>query len=50
MIRFDAAWDDIRKQGFDERFRRMWRFYLAYCEAGFRTERTDVIQLSVGKT
>ncbi len=49
MVRFDAAWDDIRKQGFDDRFRRMWRFYLAYCEAGFRTERTDVIQLSVGK-
>jgi cyclopropane-fatty-acyl-phospholipid synthase len=50
MVRFDAAWDDIRKQGFDDRFRRMWRYYLAYCEAGFRTERTDVIQLSVGKT
>jgi cyclopropane-fatty-acyl-phospholipid synthase len=48
-VRFDAAWDDIRKQGFDDRFRRMWRYYLAYCEAGFRTERTDVIQLSVGK-
>ena len=49
-VRFDAAWDDIRKLGFDDRFRRMWRYYLAYCEAGFRTERTDVIQLSVGKT
>lgn len=49
MVRFDDAWDDIRKLGFDDRFRRMWRYYLAYCEAGFRTERTDVIQLSVGK-
>jgi cyclopropane-fatty-acyl-phospholipid synthase len=49
-VRFDAAWDDIRKLGFDDRFRRMWRYYLAYCEAGFRTERTDVIQLSLGKT
>ncbi len=49
MVRFDAAWDDIGKLGFDERFRRMWRYYLAYCEAGFRTERTDVIQLSLGK-
>ena len=48
--RFEAAWTDIRKQGFDERFRRMWRYYLAYCEAGFRTGRTDVIQLSLGKT
>jgi cyclopropane-fatty-acyl-phospholipid synthase len=49
-VRFDDAWDDIRKLGFDDRFCRMWRYYLAYCEAGFRTERTDVIQLSVGKT
>jgi cyclopropane-fatty-acyl-phospholipid synthase len=38
--RFEAAWDDIRKLGFDERFRRLWRFYLAYCEAGFRSELT----------
>jgi cyclopropane-fatty-acyl-phospholipid synthase len=33
--------------GFDERFRRLWRFYLAYCEAGFRSARTDVIQLAL---
>ena len=45
---FQAAWDDIRKMGgFDERFRRLWRFYLAYCEAGFRSHRTDVIQLAL---
>ena len=44
--RFQAAWHDIRRMGgFDERFRRLWRFYLAYCEAGFRSARTDVIQL-----
>ncbi len=49
MKRFDAAWDDIRKLGFDDRFRRMWRYYLAYCEAGFRTGRTDVVQVSLGK-
>lgn len=47
--RFEAAWDDIRKLGFDERFRRLWRFYLAYCEAGFRTERTGVAQLTLVK-
>ena len=47
--RFAAAWDDIRALGFDERFRRLWRFYLSYCEAGFRTQRTDVIQLSLIK-
>ncbi|MDY6923538.1 MAG: cyclopropane-fatty-acyl-phospholipid synthase family protein [Pseudomonadota bacterium] len=46
--RFQAAWDEIQHMsGFDERFRRLWRFYLAYCEAGFRSARTDVIQLGL---
>ena len=48
--RFQAAWPDIRRLGgFDERFRRLWRFYLAYCEAGFRTARTNVIQLGLSR-
>ena len=48
--RFQAAWGDIsRMAGFDERFRRLWRFYLAYCEAGFRSRRTDVVQLALAK-
>jgi len=47
--RFEGAWSDIRKDGFDERFRRLWRFYLSYCEAGFRTERTNVIQLGLSR-
>lgn len=47
--RFETTWDDIRRQGFDERFRKMWRYYLSYCEAGFRTGRTDVIQLALSK-
>jgi cyclopropane-fatty-acyl-phospholipid synthase len=47
--RFETAWDDIRTLGFDERFRRLWRFYLSYCEAGFRTERTNVVQLALAK-
>jgi cyclopropane-fatty-acyl-phospholipid synthase len=42
---FTAAWDDIKTLGFDERFKKLWSFYLSYCEAGFRTGRTDVIQL-----
>ncbi|AKS42274.1 SAM-dependent methyltransferase [Wenzhouxiangella marina] len=33
--RFEAAWDRIEPMGFDETFRRRWRFYLAYCEGGF---------------
>ncbi|MET0274846.1 MAG: cyclopropane-fatty-acyl-phospholipid synthase family protein [Phenylobacterium sp.] len=47
--RFEGAWGDIRRLGFDERFRRLWRFYLSYCEAGFRTGRTDVVQLSLSR-
>jgi cyclopropane-fatty-acyl-phospholipid synthase len=47
--RFEAAWDEITHLGFDERFRKLWRFYLSYCEAGFRTARTDVVQLSLVK-
>jgi cyclopropane-fatty-acyl-phospholipid synthase len=47
---FDARLDTVRAQGFDNRFIRCWRFYLAYCAAGFASETTDVAQytLSVG--
>ena len=34
----------------DERFRRMWRYYLAYCEAGFKTGRIDVLQAAIAKS
>lgn len=44
LERFDAAWPRIAELGFDERFRRMWRYYLAYCEAGFNTGRISVQQ------
>lgn len=47
--RFEAAWEEITHLGFDERFRKLWRFYLSYSEAGFRTERTDVVQLNLIK-
>jgi cyclopropane-fatty-acyl-phospholipid synthase len=39
----------VRAQGFDARFVRMWEFYLAYCEAGFMTKSTDVIQYTLQK-
>ncbi|MBM3649684.1 MAG: class I SAM-dependent methyltransferase [Alphaproteobacteria bacterium] len=42
--RFDRVADQVAKLGFDDRFRRMWRYYLAYCAAGFATRRTDVLQ------
>jgi cyclopropane-fatty-acyl-phospholipid synthase len=48
--RFAANWDQISALGFDERFKQLWRFYLSYCEAGFRTGRTDVVQLQLVKT
>jgi cyclopropane-fatty-acyl-phospholipid synthase len=47
--RFAHKWDVIRALGFDERFKRMWLFYLGYCEAGFRTGRTDVVQVELAK-
>jgi len=42
--RFDAVATEVDALGFDERFMRTWRFYLAYCEAGFRAGATDVVQ------
>lgn len=40
--RFLAAWPRIEPMGFDARFRRMWEYYLAYCESGFRCGTVDV--------
>jgi cyclopropane-fatty-acyl-phospholipid synthase len=42
---FRAAWPRLTPLGFDERFRRMWEYYLAYCEAGFRSGNIDVRQM-----
>ena len=46
---FEAQWPAIHALGFDDTFRRLWRMYLGYCEAGFRTERTNVIQLGLSR-
>lgn len=46
---FTAHWPRVAPLGFDERFFRMWRFYLHYCAAGFRTGRLDVVQFMLGK-
>jgi cyclopropane-fatty-acyl-phospholipid synthase len=40
--RFQAAWPRLAAMGFDRRFKRMWEYYLAYCEAGFRAGTLDV--------
>ena len=46
---FNARWNDIRALGFDERFGRMWNFYLASCAACFQAGTTDVTQISLRK-
>ena len=49
--RFDAAVADGRlPAGFDERFVRLWRYYLQYCEGGFRGGGIDVAQVTLEKT
>jgi cyclopropane-fatty-acyl-phospholipid synthase len=44
---FLAQRDAVQAQGFDERFLRLWDFYLAYCEAAFDTGQTSVLQLTL---
>ena len=46
---FLAHWPRISELGFDETFRRMWEFYLAYCESGFATGYLDVAQVRLGR-
>ncbi len=44
---FVSRWQSVQALGFDDRFCRMWEFYLAYCEAGFRTGYLDVAQIRI---
>ncbi len=47
--RFEAAWPGIAALGYDERFRRMWHYYLAYCNVGFKIGRIDVRQIALSR-
>ncbi len=47
--RFLCEIDEVRNQGFDERFIRMWRFYLSYCEGGFRERIIGTYQITMAK-
>jgi len=47
LANFDAKIEQVRALGYDEGFIRLWRFYLAACAAGFRTGRTDVMQVEL---
>ncbi len=44
---FIKKWDLIKNQGFDLNFKKMWEFYLSYCEAGFKSKNIDLIQFSL---
>lgn len=44
---FEANWPQIAALGFDETFRRLWRLYLCYCEAGFLAGNIDVVQFEL---
>ena len=45
--KFGSSWPSVSALGFGETFRRMWEFYLAYCEAGFRAGYLDVAQFTL---
>jgi cyclopropane-fatty-acyl-phospholipid synthase len=47
--RFRSAWPNLIPLGCDERFRRLWEYYLAYCEAGFLSRNIDVRQMIFAK-
>jgi cyclopropane-fatty-acyl-phospholipid synthase len=47
--RFLARWEDLKRLGFDERFRRLWVFYLSTSEAGFRERRLGDVQALYAK-
>lgn len=47
--RFDSAAERVEALGFDETFRRMWRLYLAYSEAGFRSRYLNVSQILLAR-
>ena len=47
--RFLGAWERLRRRGYDERFRRLWDFYLSSSEAGFRERRIGDVQVLLAK-
>ena len=46
---FNAKWDKVAALGFDDRFRRMWNFYLTSCAATFASENCDVTQITIAR-
>ncbi|MCP9482991.1 cyclopropane-fatty-acyl-phospholipid synthase family protein [Shimia sp. CNT1-13L.2] len=46
---FNAQWDRVQDLGFDDRFRRMWNFYLTSCAAAFHSGNCDVTQVTISR-
>ncbi len=46
---FNSKWDSIAQLGFDERFRRMWNFYLTSCAGAFHGGNCDVTQITIAR-
>ena len=44
---FNARWDEVQAMGFDDRFKRMWNFYLTSCAAAFHSGNCDVTQITI---
>ena len=47
--RFHGRLDEVRALGYDDRFVRMWEFYLCYCEGGFREQSISNVQMLFGR-
>ena len=46
---FQHSWQELVKLGFNNRFKRMWEFYLSYCETGFLSESIDVSHFLISR-
>ena len=44
---FNSSLNEIKNNGFDDRFIRLWNYYLAYCESGFKTKRIGLNQIKI---
>ena len=46
---FESSWTNIKNKQFDLNFKRLWQYYLSYCEGGFRSGNINVGQFLIGK-
>jgi cyclopropane-fatty-acyl-phospholipid synthase len=46
---FNDRWSEVARLGFDDRFRRMWNFYLTSCAGAFEGGNCDVMQITIAR-